>query len=960
MKVFHRTWPGYLVLGVILLLSCLRMETAVAASRVQANQGVFDFSGWDFAANPVVQLEGEVPFVWNSFAISDPNPQAREDRVRVSASWHKVSEYPLHGYATYFVDLISDKEQSVAIDLGLIGLSHRIYLNGVLKRSDGRPTSSADTFERSSADKVLFSFILPKGPTRIAIEVANHDYIIAGLGKRIFFGQPEAVVAHRFAPFLTAYLLFGAYLVIGLYHFGLYSLRRRDKSSLYFGLFCLTSIPSILVNNEVNAMDQLGVNSVAFAILLASTQVLAMGFLGFFLTYLYETRLPRFASYTLMGVYLLLASASFLDFQIFIKLMFLLMAIGLPAGGIYVYAVIQAFRARKEGAGLMMASLCIILLTSIHDYANFNTWIDSFPLSPFGAIAFLMLQSYLLSARFSRAFRQVEISERAVRKLSEKIQAQHDHVLAMNENLEQLAEEKTREIRSILSNIQLGIFAIQQDQFQIHKDHSQYMKDIFEVGDIVGMNACDLLFAHSNLSSDEKSQASSALSAALGEATLVFQLNTHCLPSELQYMGPSGQTKLLELSWHPVTDQNDCTEKVLVTVRDVTQLRALEEEAHDKKEELQFISELLNIPAESFRRFMVSADDFIQENRKLVNSQSIHLKDFEVLKLLFINMHTMKGSARSLYLKKMTKVFHDVEQYYAHLQNDRDAHWDVKRMNLDLDDAEAILRTYETINQSKLGRKTSGERDIEIPETELMALYGQFLASHRPEIISPLTPSFLQSLEGFFIDTLFTPMPQLLADLCVCTETLARDLMKEPPRIALEIDPLFINGTGDSVLRKIMVHLLRNSLDHGIELPEERLIRHKPSMGTIMMSASWQGEAVILHYRDDGRGLDVEKVRSIAQDKQLTQDAARLTVAEVGELIFYPGLSTAKQVNDVSGRGIGMEAVRSYLQKVGGIITLRWHDDVTPIPGFHAFSFEILLPGALFAKSQPTRKQAAA
>jgi HPt (histidine-containing phosphotransfer) domain-containing protein len=952
----QRIWTS-IVLLFVLLGPALKTAVASPSPSVQAVDGVFDFSGWDFNARPLVRLEGDVPFYWKSFQISAPDPAVQAERIRIPGSWHKVSDRPLYGHATYVFELVSDREQIVSLDLGLIGMSHRIYINDQLVHGNGEPAAESATYRMASANKILFSFTLAKGSTRLTIEAANHDYILAGLTKPLYFGTPEAVLANRLLPFLPAFLLFGAYLAIGLYHFGLFSLRRRDRSSLYFGLFCLASIPSILVNNQVNSLDLVTTHSVAFAVLLASSLALAMAFLGFFLAYLYEDRVPRLASQILLGVYLILTVASFYQLRIFLALLVLLMAVGLPAGFVYIYSIIRAVKAGRQGAGLMLVSICTVLLTAVNDYANFKGWIDSIPLSAIGSLAFLMIQSYLLSARFSRAFMQIEISEREVRQLSEKIQAKHAEVLAINENLEHLAEEKTRDIRSILAHIQLGIFAIQPERFQIHKDHSQHMREIFEVDDISRLSACDLLFARSQLTSDETSQAVSALQASLGENALVFQLNSHCLPQEIHYQGPSGRVKLLELSWHPVIDQDDCIEKILVTVRDVTQLRALEEEAQDKKEELQFISELLNISAEAFRQFMQNADDFMKENRKLINSQSIQFKDMEVLKVLFINMHTMKGAARSLYLKKMTRVFHDVEQYYAQLQSAPDAHWDIPRMNKDLDEAEAILRTYESINQGKLGRKTQGERDIALAESSLMNLYQEYRGASgcREE-----APRFMQSLQTFFISSLFTPVYQLLLELCQCTETLAKDLKKEKPRIHLDIADLHINGAGDRLIRKILVHLLRNSMDHGIEAPADRARKQKPVAGTISMSARRQDDAVVLIYQDDGRGLDLDRIEHLAREKKLIKPAEPLTWAAAGELMFYPGLSTASQVSDVSGRGVGMDAVRSYLEKLGGSITVQFLAPTLTPQRFQAFRFEIRLPGELFSRPLAFNETAAA
>ena len=122
-----------------------------------------------------------------------------------------------------------------------------------------------------------------------------------------------------------------------------------------------------------------------------------------------------------------------------------------------------------------------------------------------------------------------------------------------------------------------------------------------------------------------------------------------------------------------------------------------------------------------------------------------------------------------------------------------------------------------------------------------------------------------------------------------------------------------------------LVHMIRNSCDHGIESPEEREMNGKPIVGTIILDAEQEGNNIVIRITDDGKGMDPEKLKSKAIEKgMITEDAAlQMTNREALNLIFAPGFSTASVVSNVSGRGVGMDVVRNNIQKLKGMIDIE-------------------------------------
>lgn len=148
---------------------------------------------------------------------------------------------------------------------------------------------------------------------------------------------------------------------------------------------------------------------------------------------------------------------------------------------------------------------------------------------------------------------------------------------------------------------------------------------------------------------------------------------------------------------------------------------------------------------------------------------------------------------------------------------------------------------------------------------------------------------------------------------------LARDLGKDVELTIegaeTELDKTVIDQLGDPLM-----HLIRNSMDHGIEAPGLRAERGKRSTATILLSARHSGASVLIGVSDDGGGIDVEAVRHRAVEKGLVKEDALLSESETFALLFQPGFSTAKQVTDVSGRGVGMDVVRQRVDSLRGSI----------------------------------------
>ena len=162
------------------------------------------------------------------------------------------------------------------------------------------------------------------------------------------------------------------------------------------------------------------------------------------------------------------------------------------------------------------------------------------------------------------------------------------------------------------------------------------------------------------------------------------------------------------------------------------------------------------------------------------------------------------------------------------------------------------------------------------------------------------------------IGTTFGRFKRLIRDL---SQDLGKEIELVTEGAETELDKTVIDRLNDP-----LVHIIRNSIDHGIELPSVREAQGKPGKGTIRLSASYSGASVLVTVRDDGAGLDVDAIREKAIEKGLVSPNAEPTKKELFSLIFAPGFSTAKSVTNVSGRGVGMDVVRKTIDMLRGVI----------------------------------------
>ena len=503
--------------------------------------------------------------------------------------------------------------------------------------------------------------------------------------------------------------------------------------------------------------------------------------------------------------------------------------------------------------------------------------------------------------------------------------AMMETIAEQNRSLERKVTERTAELRqktndinAILQNLRQGVCTFEED-LCLHKEYSQHLESILERRNLAGHNIVDLLFSASDLSSDRIQQIETALAFSIGQESFGFEANFDCLPAEIRFVTAKKEEKLLELEWASIIDDRGIVQKVILSCRDVTVLRKLQSQAQQQQEELDIIGQILSCEPSRFDLFVESCQQLLQESEALL-AASNHL-DESARKLLLRNLHSIKGNARANGFSFISNRVHEAESEISELQQQSQLSLEhVRHWHQIVHDE---IHRYIKTSRDTLGRDKQNEQlDI----SRVVSCLQQSIAETRSSAADAgrLVEDFQSRLSNLHRPSQLD-LRSVFEGLAQESQRLAANLNKITPVIKLDLPNLIIDRATFLALETVLHHLLANSLDHGLEPTEERRSIGKSGQGTISINAQLQEPDVLkLTYGDDGRGLAITKIAERARQLGLLpKDADDMQIAS---LILDSGLSTASQVTEISGRGVGMDAVHDCIQRLGGRLAIRFTD----------------------------------
>lgn len=438
-------------------------------------------------------------------------------------------------------------------------------------------------------------------------------------------------------------------------------------------------------------------------------------------------------------------------------------------------------------------------------------------------------------------------------------------IQAYQQGLEDKVRERTRDlqrsrdkIKTILDNIEEGIITIT-PELSVDSEYSRKTLDILGVADHELQNRTILqtLIEPAGLSGDRFSQIEETLQCTLSNDEVSWMANHHALPEELEYK-TSKTKKVLGLEWVPLLQEETQTvERVLLTIRDLTQVRMLEQQRRTEAEHNDRILTLVKITkkmgAAKIQSFLQSGAETIQKTLNNLSDRSTGL----------IFLHTLKGEARTLKMTSLAEAAHEAETQFKG------------------NDANALRQSL-----LKLQDYIAGYQDV-------LKMIHQAEDDSRSSFVRTVAQILDEVTERAFRSGIQPADIQIINQVAVWDERII-----------------------DDVFAPCLIHALNNALDHGYILPEQR---HKEDRRLKLAVRAWQDNAsLVVEIKDEGYGIDPELVKKTARERGLMVEGMR-----VEDILFLPEFSTADNVTETSGRGVGMSAIKALVEAHGGQLKLE-------------------------------------
>ncbi len=522
-----------------------------------------------------------------------------------------------------------------------------------------------------------------------------------------------------------------------------------------------------------------------------------------------------------------------------------------------------------------------------------------------GSVCVVAYLSYIFENRVSQALRRSEKARLAAEEA--RMEADHQRQLAVQARLG--LEEQIAENKSLINAAEIGYCMIYSDLRIVPNKTSSYFQKLFP-----GAVNFRQILRHMQVEATHD-----LIQSIMGESELTWELNEASFITEARINGLTH-----EIGWRRVAGPAHETAAIIFVARNIQPIldSALKIETVSR-----FAKLLVTIVGDQDDSYRQARERKSQRVMKAIKRQIPQMKEaIERAELslidnwqpIFITLHTLKGEMSSFGFHEIKEELHQKEELVKVVRDMAEAsqqktapHVEIPR-NIQqelLRSLRHILERLEEIRQccQQIG---ADQGMINLPREAL-------LSAHKdPERLVELVHN-----------SLFQDLHQTVMYFEAEIFKVAGDLGKPVPRLIVNVPQLFISEFAEEKLKQVLTHVIRNALDHGIETRAERLHKGKSECPGITAYGRETAQGVELLIHDDGRGLDLQAIESRARKQLIITEQHKLSRQEIAELIFLPGFSTSDFVSLISGRGMGMDAVRKYMDELGGRATLVLLDE---------------------------------
>ncbi len=472
--------PRTLQLISILFIILLFCSQGFSQAKPKAIQGVIDLTHWDFNRDGIVKLDGNWEFYWNKFYFSadfkQPDSLRKFDTINVPNFWNKklINKQVIggEGFATYRLKILIKKyDDQLALKLLTFSTAYDLYVNGKKIAVNGKLGKNRASMT-PSYKPLMVSFPVENQEIEIIFHISKFYHQLGGPWQVIELGRESDIISKTHSLLSIELFLIGSILIMSLYHFGLYVIRRKEKSPLFFGIFCLVITVRVAFTGEysINLLHDFSWETLVFFEYLSFYT--AAPAISFFIYSLFPNEFyKKFLYFSVISYLIFSGIVVATPVSFYSKTVIGYEAVGLITGLYILKVLIHSIIRKREGAKVFVTGFVVLLATFINDTLYQNDIIHTMNLISEGLFVFIFSQAFLLSSRFSKAFLRTE-----------ELTTQLDSI---NKNLEGLVNVRTAEIMQQKEELQTQAESLEEanaeitiQKNEIEKSHSKLTASI--------------------------------------------------------------------------------------------------------------------------------------------------------------------------------------------------------------------------------------------------------------------------------------------------------------------------------------------------------------------------------------------------------------------------------------------------------------------------------------------------
>ena len=487
----------------------------------------------------------------------------------------------------------------------------------------------------------------------------------------------------------------------------------------------------------------------------------------------------------------------------------------------------------------------------------------------------------------------------------------------INSGLEETVKERTKnlnqahsEIKEILDNLDDAIMVID-ESYTIPEMHSPASRVVLGEDNLVGKSIFDTLFKDLSSKDQKDSRHLFSFRNIIGSDEFQWMITDGDYHKQIKYICPNHQAeKTLAIRYSPFIVDGQI-ERMLIVASDITAHLKLQEDFEKQQKEsgekTNALQEMMQTSKKGLSSFMDETEDRMGLIQKLIDGCQENEDNLDIWKGVFRELHTLKGNSRFYKLSGFSDTVHQLEEDAMGLLSDGKDQQTLELFDEGWNKLKKSYEIYKGIYEELF--KSKGESSLEIlPVIKL--LNSELEKEHIASLLEAQNKGSI-----FEVGHLFQSYQDMVEEVA---EKLGKKVeLKNVPQ------GIWLDSSLEGVLKDCFTHVIRNGLDHGLESPEEREKIEKSSQGSIWIEMETHEDSLILKLRDDGRGVDTNKVKHMALKKNLIHKDEDLNDHQIIELLFHSGFSTKDKATDVSGRGVGLDAVRESLKSKDCLVKIE-------------------------------------